>query len=108
MSTTFTPRTSYAEDRFLSFWHKLHIPYSLYRQFQVGPYYVDFACLEGNLIIEIDGAAYHSSPDQQERDTYRQRYIEADGWTVIRFTAKDVYHWPVKCVRRAQSLIEQQ
>ena len=106
MSTSFVPQTSYAEDRFLSFWHKLHVPYSLYRQFQVGPYYVDFACLEGNLVIEIDGQAYHSSPEQQERDCYRQRYLEADGWTVIRFTAKEVYHWPVRCVKRAQSLIE--
>lgn len=106
MSTTFTPPTSYAEDRFYLFWHKLRVPFSIYRQVPIGPYYADFTCLEAALVIEIDGAAYHSTPEQLERDNHRQAYIESQGYRVIRFSASQVYHRPMHCVRRAQSLEE--
>lgn len=94
------------EDRFFLFWRKCNIPYTLTRQYQIGPYYVDFAHLDSRVVIEIDGAAYHSTPEQIERDQYRQQFIERQGWTVTRFTGKQVYHTPGKVVYAAKQLIE--
>ncbi|GCE26342.1 hypothetical protein KDA_18260 [Dictyobacter alpinus] len=105
-SQSFTPPTSYIEERFLYFWIKHNIPYTLVRQYQIGPYYTDFAHLESRVIIEIDGAAYHSTPEQIQRDQYRQQRLEDWGWTVIRFTGSQVYRDPVRSIYRARRTIE--
>jgi len=41
------------------------------RQYIIGDYIADFACLEPKLVIEVDGG-YHSEPRQAEDDTMRQ------------------------------------
>jgi very-short-patch-repair endonuclease len=104
--TSFTPFTSYMEDRFLMFWERQRIPYQLTRQYQIGPYYADFAHSESGVIIEIDGAAYHSSLEQIARDQDRQRWLESQGWLVIRFPGKQVYRDPVRTVYWAKAAIE--
>ena len=43
--------------------------------------------MEKKLVIEIDGG-YHDYI--YEDDQIRQRKIEADGWTVIRFSNEDI------------------
>ncbi len=108
------PQPSYMETRFFFFWNKLNIPYGLLPQYPIGPFYADFAHPNaapgdetGGVVIEIDGAAYHSSPDQRARDAYRQEYIESQGWVVIRFSGTEVYHYPVRCVLKARDLIEE-
>src|SRR5258708_2763302 len=103
---SFTPPTSYIEDRFMTFWQRLHIPYILIGQHPIGPYYADFAHLDSGVVIEIDGAAYHSSPEQVARDQDRQHWIEAQGWIVIRFSGSQVYRDPVRTVYRARRAIE--
>lgn len=102
----FTPTVSYIETRFLSFWTKLRVPFRLEQQYQIGPFFVDFAHVASRVVIELDGHAYHSTPEQIEHDQYRQRYIEAQGYRVIRFTGQEVYHMPIYCVRAVQRLIE--
>lgn len=57
------------------------------RQHPIDPYIADFACLEKNLILEIDGG-YHDFVHAD--DHRRQRYLEDLGWQVIRFTNEDV------------------
>ncbi|GCE04710.1 endonuclease domain-containing protein [Dictyobacter aurantiacus] len=111
-NSPFAPKTSYVEYRFLEFWSKQGIPYQLHHQYEIPhhsgrfSYYADFAHIESRTIIEIDGAAYHTSPEQIERDQRRQEYLESLGWTVIRFTAKQVYSDPVRTVLRAARAIE--
>ncbi len=99
---TFTPPTSYQEDRFYSFWNKRTSNIPLERQFKIGPYYADFAHIESRTVIEIDGAAYHSTHEQIEHDQRRQFYIESHGWYVIRFTGSQVYRDPVRSVYKAR------
>lgn len=41
------------------------------------------------LVIEVDGAT-HSTDDEIARDLSRQRYIESQGFVVLRFTNADV------------------
>jgi adenine-specific DNA-methyltransferase len=52
----------------------------------MGGYVVDFFCPEAKLIIEVDGGQHVDSASDQERT----RWLEAQGYRVIRFWNKDV------------------
>jgi very-short-patch-repair endonuclease len=43
-----------------------------------------------NLIVEIDGAS-HGSVGERAHDDRRKRYLEEQGWGVIRFWNDEVY-----------------
>lgn len=75
-------------------------------QYQIGQYRVDFAVPCDRLAIEIDGREYHSEHQQLYHDKPRQREIEAQGWTVIRFEAWEVCDDVKFCVRRARKWLE--
>jgi very-short-patch-repair endonuclease len=60
------------------------------RQPPVGPYVLDFACLEIRLAIEIDGAT-HASDDEVAHDARRTRYLEERSWRVVRFWNREVF-----------------
>jgi very-short-patch-repair endonuclease len=54
-------------------------------------------------VIEVDGRAHHTTPDRFERDRERQNALVAAGWTVLRFTWRDLTTRPsavVATVRR--------
>ncbi len=57
------------------------------RQVPIGTYTVDFASLAHRLVIEVDGY-YHTLPENIERDGQRTRWLEAEGYRVIRFSEK--------------------
>ena len=57
------------------------------RQVEAGPYYIDFAARLPRLAIELDGDS-HATAEQY--DSIRTRWLEAQGWRVIRFTNGDV------------------
>lgn len=59
------------------------------RQFPIGSYVVDFACPSKRLIVEIDGSQ-HGEDENARRDAVRTRFLEQDGWTVLRFWNHDV------------------
>ncbi|MBI4021858.1 MAG: endonuclease domain-containing protein [Candidatus Andersenbacteria bacterium] len=60
------------------------------RQYSVGPYVVDFYCAKTRLAVELDGDS-HFTRRAELYDADRQRYIEACGITVLRFTNDEVY-----------------
>ena len=49
----------------------------------------DFACLECRLIIEIDGES-HAFEVQALRDELRQKFLQQEGFSVLRVPARDV------------------
>lgn len=51
------------------------------RQHPLGPYVVDFACLEAGLVVELDGPIHQA---QAEYDAARDAYLAARGFTVLR------------------------
>ncbi|WP_342059031.1 endonuclease domain-containing protein [Aeromonas sp. OTU364] len=59
------------------------------RQFPVGPYIVDFICLEQRLVIEVDGSQ-HSQPEGQQQDDARTAYLNGEGFRVIRVWNNEV------------------
>lgn len=69
-------------------------------QYWIGKYRVDFAIPADKLAIEIDGKKYHSEHQRIYKDQPRQRTLEAQGWTVIRFEAAEVYQDTRSCLRR--------
>ena len=59
------------------------------RQAPVGQYVVDFISFEKKLIIEIDGG-HHSDEKNQEYDEIRAKWLQSQGFRVIRFWNNDV------------------
>lgn len=60
------------------------------RQHPIGPYIADFACIAAKLVIEVDGAT-HWTPEQLAHDAKRTKFIEGEGWRILRVTNTDVY-----------------
>ncbi len=59
------------------------------RQHSIGWYILDFYCPALRLAIEVDGES-HAKPGRDVRDERRQRWIEREGITVVRFLSSDV------------------
>jgi very-short-patch-repair endonuclease len=59
------------------------------RQVVIGPYIADFACLAARLIIEVDGSQ-HGTDGGKRRDDARTRWLNAEGYRVLRFWNNDV------------------
>ncbi len=57
------------------------------RQHAIEDFIADFVSLEYRFVVEIDGDAHDLQP---EYDKYRTEYLEASGYSVIRFTNSDV------------------
>src|SRR5271168_1773794 len=57
------------------------------RQVPIGPYIVDFACIERQLIIEVDDGQHDA---EQVADARRTAWLEARGWRVVRFWNNEV------------------
>ncbi len=53
------------------------------RQVPLGPYVVDFACLEHRFIVEVDGLQ-HAEPAQRANDEARTAWLELQGFRVFR------------------------
>ncbi|HJQ57799.1 MAG TPA: endonuclease domain-containing protein [Vineibacter sp.] len=60
------------------------------RQVPIGPYVVDFLCLEPSLVIEVDGSQ-HADRDVAH-DRVRDDEIERRGFRVLRFWNDDINH----------------
>jgi len=59
------------------------------RQVVIGPYIADFACLAEKLIVEVDGSQ-HGEDAGLRHDEARTRWLQAEGFRVIRFWNNDV------------------
>ena len=52
------------------------------RQHAIGNFIVDFVSIKNKLVIELDGSQH---VEQAEYDIERTKYLESQGYTVIRF-----------------------
>ena len=59
------------------------------RQHPVGPYIADFCSNAGRLIVEVDGED-HGRGDRPVRDALRDRFLEDNGYRVLRIAAADI------------------
>ena len=54
------------------------------RQQPIGPYVVDFFCASAKLVIELDGSQ-HGADEAVIADATRTRFLETQGYRVLRF-----------------------
>lgn len=116
------PITSPPEQLFACVWCHYHsiLNVRLSPQFHIGKYRADFtvsgidhfvnaAFFAGDIIekaasnipryaIEIDGFTWHDkTPQQAEHDKRRDRFIQSQGYQVLRFAAREVLRAPEAC-----------
>jgi very-short-patch-repair endonuclease len=63
------------------------------RQVPIGHYVADFACLASRLVIEMDGSQHDEEP-HKSRDETRTRWLESEGYRVLRFWNNDITQNP--------------
>ena len=56
------------------------------RQVPIGPYIADFACLEGALVVEVDGGQHMDA----ETDCARDAFLRGEGFHVLRFWNNEI------------------
>lgn len=56
------------------------------RQVPLGPYIVDFLCIEAALVIEVDGGQHAES----EADLVRDAWLREQGFAILRFWNRQV------------------
>lgn len=74
-------------------------------QARIGPYRADFLLADARIVIEIDGFSNHSSAADITRDRQRQRWLQAQGYRVIRFSNPEVLQDPERYATEADALI---
>jgi very-short-patch-repair endonuclease len=75
-------------------WSKLRnrqlLGFKFRRQYGIGPFSVDCCCPSAKLVIEEDGDSHYADEYIKRKDKERQKYIEDLGFTVLRFTNKEI------------------
>jgi len=74
-------------------------------QVEESRYRVDFL-VDRWLVVEIDGAAYHSSPEAVARDQRRDQELEALGYTILRIPARRVFNQPIAAVADVRAALK--
>ena len=69
--------------------------YKFAHQMPVGPYFADFVCRSTKLIVELDGSQHADS----EYDRKRDKYMRAEGYSVLRF-------WNTDTLKQMRSVCE--
>jgi very-short-patch-repair endonuclease len=65
----------------------------------------DVAFDRQRLVVEVDGWAYHSSPDRFQRDRERQNRLIRAGWRVLRFTWRDLTQRPGDVLAQIRAML---
>ena len=65
------------------------IPHTVNRQKVVGNYILDFYCAEAKVAIELDGSQHYDQKGK-ENDAVRDKFLNQQGITVLRYTNIDV------------------
>lgn len=66
-------------------------------------YRLDFAYPSLRLVVEVDGFAFHFTPEQQRSDNRRSNTLAGAGWTVLRYNWWDVTHDPERVAGEIQA-----
>jgi very-short-patch-repair endonuclease len=107
--TGFVPTESELEERFVRLIREVGLPEPR-RQVDLGDSdtwigRVDFLFAEHRVIVEVDGAAWHTSLSDRRADLARDVRLRAGGSRVERFTWADVTERPDMVVRRLRLLL---
>lgn len=76
------------------------------RQYSIGVYIADFVCIKKKIVIEVDGGQ-HNSKISRAYDVRRTKYLENEGYSVIRFWNKEIMENIEGVLERTRSFLEQ-
>lgn len=74
-------------------------------QYPAGRFFLDFAFPDDRLAVELDGHEFHKTKEQRTADAQRQRWLEMNGWRVIRFTGTEIHCNAASCVRQTAEFL---
>jgi leucyl-tRNA synthetase len=77
------------------------------RQHSIKGYIVDFALLEVNLVIEVDGG-YHNKESQKANDLARDTYLNQLGYAVLRFTNEEILNHFDNVINKIKHAVQSQ
>jgi very-short-patch-repair endonuclease len=71
-------------------------------------YYLDFGifCRDGNIDVECDGEKYHVLPEALARDRARNNKLTSFGWSVLRFSGKEINRTLKDCFKIIETTIK--
>jgi len=75
----------------------MNIPMAFFAQFEAGPskeYILDGAFPDLKLGVEADGEIWHNNPKSLVTDQQRDTTLARQGWTILRFTDKEIEKQP--------------
>ena len=67
---------------------------------------LDFAFPDKMVAIEADGSHWHSKPKDRKRDGFKNYILKRKGWTVLRFSDRQIYDDVSKCVDQIESILK--
>ena len=96
----------------LSFHERQGTNLKISKQVAIGNYRVDFVVeflSQGEwfrAVIECDGHDFHEkTKEQAEHDKQRDRFLQGQGYRVLRFTGREIWRDPVKCRREVIEIL---
>lgn len=84
----------------------------VYPQHKIGPYRADFylhcpSAKKQHVVVECDGHEFHErTKEQAAHDRSRDRWMVAQGYTVLRFTGSELHAAPIHRAFEALKLID--
>ncbi len=94
-----------AEAKLWAYLRNNQLGVSFRRQHAIGNYVPDFVCIKKKLIIELDGSQHL---EQEEYDSERTKYLESQGYKVIRFWNNEAMNNMNSVIQAIQSALEGQ
>lgn len=83
--------------------------FSIECQVPIGIYIADFvfnSCIQDIMIVvEIDGHEFHRTKEQRFNDYRRERFLQKEGYIVVRFTGSEVFVDSEYCLIQIEEII---
>lgn len=73
-------------------------------QFHLGGFRYDFR-FEFRLLVECDSIAWHSTPQQLERDAWKDQTAKHNGFAILRLTGRQILRYPDRCAEHIATAI---
>ncbi|UXE68567.1 MAG: leucine--tRNA ligase [Chryseotalea sp. WA131a] len=89
-----------AEDKFWQAVRNNGLGVKFRRQHAIGSFIVDFVCIDKKLVVELDGPIHNK---QKREDEERTKFIEGEGFRVIRFANEQVLNSLSEVLQRVKS-----
>ncbi len=98
-------KSSYPEEFFIKVIKNEFEDKNYQKEYPFGIYSLDFAWVEKKKVIEIDGDQHQRFEEYQERDKRKDKFLQENGWKVLRISWKDMFHNTKEEINRCKKFI---